>query len=93
MGSSIATIAGIQSLQMEADVSELNLSRDFAGQRCRISLDSVPGRSYNGIVDNIVPTVDRAKATVLTKIHFTDIDTQVITGMGAKVAYWLKEDM
>jgi hypothetical protein len=40
----------------------------------------------------IVPTADRAKATVLTKVRFIDKDEQVLPEMSAKVAF-LTEQM
>lgn len=87
----IATLADMRSLQVEADVNESNLSKVFVGQECSIVLDSVPDHSYRGVVDKIVPTVDRAKATVLTKIRFLDLDGRVIPEMSAKVGFKLKE--
>lgn len=83
----IVTMADMSSLQVEADVSESNLSRVFVGQPCVISLDSFPDRKYKGVVEKIVPTVDRAKATVLTKIRFLDRDEHVIPEMSAKVVF------
>ncbi len=87
----IATLADMHSLQVEADVNESNLSKVFVGQECSIVLDSVPDHTYRGVVDKIVPTVDRAKATVLTKIRFVDLDSRVIPEMSAKVEFKLKE--
>jgi hypothetical protein len=42
-------------------------------------------------VQRIVPTVDRAKATVLVKIRFVDHDPRVLPEMSAKVAFLEKE--
>jgi len=87
----LGTIADMSSLQVEADVSEANLSKIFVGQDCDIVLDSLPENKYPGLVDKIVPTVDRAKATVLTKIRFENIDEKVIPEMSAKVVFHLKD--
>ena len=84
----IVTIADMTSLEVEADVSEANLSKIYVGQKCFITLDSLPSRKYDGEVKNIVPTVDRAKATVLTKIKFINRDDKVIPEMSAKVAFF-----
>ena len=88
----IVTIADMSSLEVEADVSEANLQRIFLGQQCDITLDSLPGKVYQGVVGKIVPTVDRAKATVLTKIKFLNKDDDVIPEMSAKVAFKLKDN-
>jgi RND family efflux transporter MFP subunit len=83
----IVTLADMSSLQVEADVSEQNMTRVSVGQEVEIVLDSLPDKAYRGVVDKIVPTVDRAKGTVLTKIRFNDLDSQVIPEMSARVAF------
>jgi len=83
----VVTIADMSSLEVEADVSEANITRVSIGQPCEIVLDSFPGKTYHGTVVKIVPTVDRAKATVLTKIRFSDRDEHVLPEMSAKVAF------
>ena len=85
----VVTIADMSSLEVEADVSEANITKVFIGQECEITLDSFPGKTYHGIVAKVVPTVDRAKATVLTKIRFTDRDEHVLPEMSAKIAFRL----
>ena len=86
----VVTIADMTSLQVEADVSESNIEKIYLGQRCEISLDAYPEIRHEGIVDTIVPTADRAKATVLTKIRFLKIDDRVLPEMSAKVAFLSK---
>jgi HlyD family secretion protein len=83
----VVTIADLSSLEVEADVSEANISKVKLGQTCSIVLDSFPERRYRGEVIKIVPTVDRAKATVLTKIKFLDRDEHVLPEMSAKIGF------
>ena len=40
-----------------------------------------------GYVGKIVPTADRAKATVLVKIKFKNYDRRVLPDMGAKISF------
>ena len=87
----VVTMADMSSLQVEADVSESNIVRVRAGQPCEITLDAYPEKRYAGKVHKIVPTADRAKATVLTKIAFSEIDGQVLPEMSAKVTFLSKE--
>jgi len=89
---SIVSMADMSSLQVEADVSESNLERVKVGQPCEVTLDAFPEKRYRGVVHMIVPTADRAKATVLTKVRFVDKDDQVLPEMSAKVAF-LTEQM
>jgi multidrug resistance efflux pump len=83
----IVTIADMSSLEVEADVSESQIQRVKIGQRCEITLDAYPDKRYEGTVNKIVPTVDRAKATVLTRVKFNEIDASVIPEMSAKVRF------
>jgi RND family efflux transporter MFP subunit len=84
---SVLTIADMESLQVEADVSESNIEKVKIGLPCQIILDAYPEKAYHGVVHKIVPTADRSKATVLTKIRFTDRDNLVLPEMSAKVAF------
>lgn len=84
----VVTIADMSSLEVEADVSEANITRVVPGQGCEIRLDAYPDRRYLGYVTKIVPTADRAKATVLVKIKFRDYDERVLPEMGAKITFF-----
>ncbi len=83
----IVTVADMSSLEVEADVSESNIQKLTEGQPCEITLDAYPDRRYAGFVNKIVPTADRAKATVLTKVRFKDRDERVLPEMRAKVNF------
>lgn len=87
----IVTLADLKSLQVEADVSEANLSKVKPDQKVEIRIDSFPGVVYGGRVTKIVPTVDRAKGTVLVKISFDALDEKVLPEMSAKVNFILEE--
>jgi RND family efflux transporter MFP subunit len=86
----VVTIADMSSLEVEADVSESNIERVTVGQPCEIVLDAYPDKRYRGYVHKIVPTADRAKATVLTKIRFSELDSRVLPEMSAKVQFLSK---
>ena len=83
----VVTIADMSSLEVDADVSEANIPRVAAEQNCEITLDAYPQHRYPGYVSNIVPTADRAKATVMVKIKFKQYDQRVLPEMGAKVTF------
>jgi RND family efflux transporter MFP subunit len=88
--SALVTIADMTSLEVEADVSESNIEKIKEGMPCEITLDAYPDKRYSGFVNKIVPTADRAKATVLTKVRFKERDERVLPEMRAKVNF-LKE--
>ena len=83
----IVSLADMSSLDAEVDVSEANLEQVHVGQPCEISVDAVPEKQYRGVVHMIVPTADRSKATVLTKVNFLDIDQRVLPDMSLKVMF------
>ncbi|MGH8685896.1 MAG: efflux RND transporter periplasmic adaptor subunit [Nitrosospira sp.] len=87
----VVTMADMDTLEVEADVSESNLSKVKLEQPCEIQLDALPDMRLRGVVQRIVPTVDRAKATVVVKIRFVDRDPRVLPEMSAKIAFLEKE--
>lgn len=88
--SAVVTIADMGSLEVEADVSESNIERISEGQPCEITLDAYPEMRYQGFVSKIVPTADRAKATVMVKVGFKSYDKRVLPEMSAKVLFLTK---
>jgi RND family efflux transporter MFP subunit len=83
----VVTIADMNSLLVEADVSETNLALVKVGQPCEIQLDAIPDKRFRGIVHAIVPTVDRSKATIMVKVSFVEKNPQILPEMRAKVTF------
>ncbi len=83
----VVTIADMNSLEVEADVSESSLYLLKVGQPCQIQLDAIPDSRFRGVIRTIVPTADRAKATVMVKVGFVDTDPRILPEMSAKVAF------
>ncbi|MDD3580520.1 MAG: efflux RND transporter periplasmic adaptor subunit [Desulfobacca sp.] len=83
----VVTMADMDSLMVEADVAESNIGQVRQGQPCEIQLDAIPGERFQGEVHMIVPTADRSKATVLTKVKFHDLDPRILPEMSSKVAF------
>ena len=83
----VVTMADMSTLEVEADVSESSLSKISVGQPTEIALDALPDMRFAGTVSRMVPTVDRAKATVMTKVRFDLIDPRVLPEMSAKVSF------
>src|SRR4030043_2300794 len=83
----VVTIADMDSLQVEVDVSETSITTIRVGQPCDIQLDALADMRFRGEVHAIVPTVDRSKATVLVKVRFLDKDSRMLPDMSAKVSF------
>jgi RND family efflux transporter MFP subunit len=86
----VVTIADMDTLEVEADVSESSLSKIRVDQPAEIQLDAFPELRLAGTVSRMVPTVDRSKATLLVKVRFVDRDPRVLPDMSAKVAFLSK---
>src|SRR5207248_642719 len=87
----IASLADFSTLQVEADVSESQVSKLKLGTPAEIVLDAFPEKQFRGKVAEVRPRVDRAKATVTVKVAFVDDTTDVLPDMGAKVTFLARE--
>jgi RND family efflux transporter MFP subunit len=87
----VVTMADMSTLEVEADVSEASLGKIKVGQPCEITLDALPDTRFRGRISRMVPTVDRAKATVMTKVKFDAIDPAILPEMSAKVSFLSQE--
>lgn len=83
----VVTIADMESLRVEVDVSESNIAQVREGQACEIRLDAFAETRLPGRVHMILPTADRSKASVTVKVAFVDRDPRVLPEMSAKVAF------
>jgi RND family efflux transporter MFP subunit len=83
----VVTMADMETLEVEADVSEASIAKITVGQAAEIQLDAFPDLRLLGEVSRIVPTVDRAKATLLVKVKFVERDSRVLPDMSAKIAF------
>ncbi len=87
----VVTMADMATLEVEADVSESNLGKVKVDQPCEIQLDALPDARFRGRLLRMVPTVDRAKATVMAKVRFAELDPRILPEMSAKVAFLSEE--
>jgi HlyD family secretion protein len=83
----VVSMADMDTLEVEADVSEASIGKITVGMPTEIQLDAFPEVRLLGEVSRIVPTVDRSKATVLVKVSFRERDLRVLPDMSAKVAF------
>ena len=83
----VVNMADMETLEVEADVSEASIAKIKVGMPTEIQLDAYPDARLLGEVSRIVPTVDRAKATLLVKVAFKEKDARVLPDMSAKVAF------
>lgn len=85
---SIVTVADWTSLQAEVDVAESYIGRVKAGQRAAIIVDALPGNTFPGRVQRILPRANRSKATVQVRVEFTgERDARILPEMGIRVKF------
>lgn len=83
-------LADFNSLVVETDVPEGRLHLVKIGSPCEIVLDAYPTRRYRGEAIEIMPRVNRAKASVGVKVKFIDPPDGVLPDMSARVSFLAK---
>jgi RND family efflux transporter MFP subunit len=83
----IGTIVDMASLEVNVDVSESFINRIVAGQPVSIRLNAYPDWAIAGHVITVVPTADRAKATVKVRIALGESDARILPDMGVRVSF------
>lgn len=83
----IGTIVDMDSLEVEVDVSENFISRVHPQQQAVIKLNAYPDWQIPGELIAVIPTADRAKATVRVRVGFKEKDNRVVPDMGARVSF------
>ena len=83
----IVALADLATLEMEADVSEANVAKLVNDQPAEVSVEAFPDRRYKAFLRQIIPTADRTKATVLTKVTLIEKDKDLKPEMSAKVTF------
>jgi RND family efflux transporter MFP subunit len=83
----IGTIVDMDSLEIEVDVNEAYINRVQPGQPVESVLNAYPDWKIPSHVIAIIPTADRAKATVKVRIGLDAKDTRIVPDMGVRVSF------
>jgi HlyD family secretion protein len=86
----LLAVADLSDLQVEIDVNEADLSKISLNQKCRVSPEAYPDKTYAGYVAEIAPEADRAKGTLQIKVQIVAPDKFLTPQLSAKVDF-LKE--
>ena len=68
---SICDMADLSDLEVSLDIQERDVSRVYAGQRCKVRADAFSDRVYEGVVSRLMPIADRAKGAIPVRIKLT----------------------
>jgi len=83
----IGTIVDMDSLEIEVDVSESFINRVSPDQPATVKLNAYPDWEIPAHVIAIIPTADRAKATVKVRLGLEVKDARILPEMGVRVAF------
>jgi RND family efflux transporter MFP subunit len=83
----IVAMADMNSLEVEVDVNEANVSKLKPHQPAEIVVQAFGDRRFRGELRQIIPTADRTKATVTVKVAFLDRDKDLKPEMSANVTF------
>jgi RND family efflux transporter MFP subunit len=83
----IVAMADMDSLEVEVDVNESNVSKLGDRQPAEIVVQAFGDKRFRGQLRQIIPTADRTKATVTVKVGFLDKDKDLKPEMSANVTF------
>ncbi|MBN8732003.1 MAG: efflux RND transporter periplasmic adaptor subunit [Acidobacteria bacterium] len=83
----VVSMADLNDLQVELDINQNDFARLDAKQKAVITTDAYPDRKYDGVIDEIAPEANRAKATVQVKVKVLEPDSYLRPEMNASVAF------
>jgi HlyD family secretion protein len=83
----IVALADLDTLEVEADVSESNVAKLGANQPAEVTVEAFPDRRYKAVLRQVIPTADRTKATVQVKVTILDKDKDLKPEMSAKATF------
>ena len=84
--SSLFVVEDLDTLILRVNVPERELAKLSVGQPAELSFDAVPGRTFQGEIALISPSIDPATATFGVRIRVTDTGGLLRPGMFARVA-------
>jgi HlyD family secretion protein len=85
--SALLSLADLDDLQVEVDISEADLPKVSMNQRCRISPEAWPEKVYTGHVAEIAPEANRQKGTLQIKVQIEKPDRFLTPELSAKVEF------
>ncbi len=84
----IISLADLNDLQVELDISQNDFSKLGNKQKGVITTDAFPNLKFEGVIDEISPEANRQKATVQVKVKVLNPDEHLRPEMNASVAFY-----
>jgi HlyD family secretion protein len=83
----VVTLADLNDVQVELDISQNDFNRISPNQPCTAVTDAYPDKPYDCRVDEISPEANRQKATIQVKVKFLQPDKDIRPDMNARVTF------
>ncbi len=83
----ICTLVDLSTLESEVDVNEGSIAQLQEGQAAEVSVDAFPGKKWRGVLRQIIPTADRAKAIVQVKVQIVEPGDRLLPEMSSTVSF------
>lgn len=87
----IVTMADLNDLQVELDISQNDFPKLGPKQKAIVTTDAYPDLTYDGVIEQVSPEADRAKATVQVKVRVLKPDDKLRPDMNATVRFISEE--
>jgi len=83
----VVSMADLNDLRVELDISQDNFAKVAPKQPCWVTTDAYPDKKYQGVVDLISPEANRQKATVMVRVKILEPDEWLKPDMNATVSF------
>jgi RND family efflux transporter MFP subunit len=83
----VVTIANLEKMDVETDISEHLLSRVALGQPAEVYVSAIPSKRYQGRLRQVIPMGDRTRGTVKVKVEILDPDDKLFPELVATVHF------
>ena len=88
----VVSLADLNDLQVELDIAQDDFARLGPKQRGVVTVDAYPDLKWDGIIAEISPQANRAKATVQVKVQILNPDAHLRPDMNATVKFLADEN-
>ncbi len=92
-GADMVNLESIDPLKVDFRVPEIYLKQVQVGQTLQVTLDALPGKTYEGKVFAINPLVDAAGRAIVIRAQVSNADTALRPGMFARVRLLTKDEL
>ncbi len=87
----VVSLADLNDLQVELDIAQDDFAKLGPEQKGIITVDAYPDLKWNGVIAEISPQANRAKATVQVKVQILNPDSHLRPDMNATVKFLADE--